>query len=96
MFEVVQVVDDGRTQVGRAGRINPKYENQGFIKHFSASLNEWRQQSNIKTIAFIINDANPAMRKATFQSRYRHVSTKVSPSVNFKNVVMNHEPIAQN
>ena len=81
MFEVVQVVDNGRTQVGRAGRINPKYENQGFIKYFGASLNEWRRKNNIKRISFVINDANPALRKATFQQRYRHVSTKVSLSV---------------
>ena len=79
MFEVVQVVDNGRTQVGRAGRINPKYENQGFIKYFGASMNEWRRKNNIKRISFVINDANPALRKATFQQRYRRaVSTKVS------------------
>lgn len=78
-FEVIQVVDDGQTQVGRAGRINPKFERQGLIKRFSAWLDEWRIKNNIRRISFTASDANPAVTRPSFQQRNRHVLTKQQP-----------------
>ena len=77
MYEVVQVVDEGLTQVGRAGRVNPKYEGKGFIKYFGTWIADWRKMNNIRTIAFTVVDANPAIKRHSFQQRNRHVLTKV-------------------
>ena len=77
MYEVVEVVDEGLTQVGRAGRVNPKYEGKGFMKYFGIWIADWRKKNNIRTIAFTVVDANPAIKRHSFQQRNRHVLTKV-------------------
>ena len=76
-FEVIQVVDDGQTQIGRAGRVNPEFERRGLIKQFSSWLDGWRMKNNIKRISFAATDANPAVTRPSFLKKNKHILTKV-------------------
>ena len=76
-YEVYQTVDEGRTVLIRAGRINPKYERKGFVKYFEAWLADWRKENNIEKIAFTASDANPAVTRDTFQLKNKLILTRV-------------------
>ena len=76
-YEVYQTVDEGRTVLIRAGRINPKYERKGFVKYFEAWLADWRKDNNIEKIAFTASDANPAVTRDTFQLKNKLLLTRV-------------------
>ena len=75
-------MDEGQTLVGRAKRINPRYEGQGFFKQFGASMAEWRRQNNIRRTAFTATDANSAITRSTFKSQNRLILTRVSRALN--------------
>ena len=64
--------------ITRAGRVNPKYERQGFAKYFGVYMADWRKEKDIRVHAFTISDANPALFRDSFKQINTRILTRVS------------------
>ena len=77
-FTAAQIIDDGKTFVTRAARINPNYEGKGLYRHLDDFVKKWAQSKNVLMKTFATADHNSYISKPSFRSANRLLETKVT------------------